>query len=88
MTDFESPTYVFDYKSKSNRSSLQSAKVNVARQILVFQEESPSVPSIPAMGLLGADGQFVITVKTPAGEQSHEQSYAGMLEHINAKYPD
>ena len=33
------------------------------------------------------DGQFVITVVTDAGEQSHAQSYSGLLEAIDANGP-
>ncbi len=87
MQEFESPTYILDFRNSLNRSTIESAKPNKEIQVLVRPEDDPSAKPIAATGKLSEDGTvFHVVVVTTAGQQSHTWDWSTLQDAIGA-YP-
>ena len=64
MTEFESPTYALDFRHRSNRLSVASAKPGQAIRVLVRPEDDAMAHLIAAMGTLSNDGKSFSVVVT------------------------
>lgn len=89
MPEFDSPTYVFDYRDKRNCSGVENAKLHEEIEILVCRAEHHQLGSpISAKGMRTEDGLFHIKVITDAGEQSHNWTYKFLLDQIRIRWND
>lgn len=89
MPDFESPTYVLDYRDRSNRSRIESAKPGKEIQVRVRPEHDATAKSIVAKGTRSHDGASLSVVVTTAdGEQTHVYHYKDLLGVISVYQPD
>ena len=79
MVQFDTPTYVFDFRDKANCFKVRNAKKNVEICILVYATDDELGLPISAKGVLTEDNVFRISVATDAGEQTHEWTYDDFL---------
>ncbi len=85
MQEFESPTYILDFRNSLNRSTIESAKPNKEIRVLVRPENDPSAESIAATGKRSEDGtEFHVVVVTTAGHQSHTWNWNWLQDAIGA----
>lgn len=89
MAEFESPTYVLEFRDRSNRSRIQSAKPGKEIQVLVRPELDVTAKPIIAKGLRSDDGEtFTVIVTTAVGEQTHDWGYKDLLDAFSVHCPD
>ena len=88
MAEFDSPTYVFDFRDKKNCSRVENAEPGEEINVLVRVADDKLGPPISAKGILSEDGVFHIKVTTAAGEQSHEWTYEFLMDAIKVNCED
>ena len=82
MTEFDSPTYVLDFRDRDVCERIENAIPKKEISVLVRAEHDKGGPSLPARGMLTDEGVFHVTVITDAGEQSHNWTYAFLLDAV------
>jgi hypothetical protein len=80
MAEFESPTYVIDFKDEKTLNRIRNVQPDQIISIMVSGVD-PQAPSIPAKGEL-RDGVFHVSVTTSAGEQTHKWTYEFLMDAV------
>lgn len=88
MAEFESPTYVLDFRDRLNCSRIQAANPGKEIRVLVRPEHDVTAKPIIAKGIRSLDGaSFSVMVTTAAGEQTHDWGYKDLLDAISVHCP-
>ncbi len=86
MAEFEFPTYVIDFKDATTLNRIRNVQPNQPISIMVSGVD-PQAPAIPAKGEL-RDGIFHVTATSSAGEQTHQWTYAFLMDAVRVHSRD